>query len=496
LPWEGFPIQEEGEANKDFNARVDSFLSTTSAQPFRVQLVDALNFMPCREEWDVPYVIEQGWRSTPKTLERFGLAYDGAKHLHTQKTLPKGKSYAQLTMPSGVGPTIPVEEIWTEDTVYLRINGEHWKMENPMGFIPYVWRMGEQTSIPDPALEGVSSIFPFVGIEPWLNTTLSVIAAWAILGSTPILWTARDASVQASPTSKAPISDIPLGKRIDLGPGGKIGFVEPPGVGREVIEFANTLMNFYERAGITPLARGLIGTRTPGLTLSAALEAATDKLRPTIFSLEDGTTELVQKIWRITDEVIKKPVAVTGTGFVAGPLGIGKKETRARFIIDPKDINGYYDLNSKVKLANLQDVVSQGMHSAFMVGHKLWSKERGMRFSGVDDPFDEVKQILREEFRDDPMVKQILKENALAEEPELAAMLQQLIMRGQEEMANMDASANPENTGEEGSVYGGAEQPRGGPAPMSGGREAGSPRRPTGPRPAAQGRQSVERPQY
>jgi hypothetical protein len=123
LPWEGFPIQEEGEANKDFNARVDSFLSTTSAQPFRVQLVDALNFMPCREEWDVPYVIEQGWRSTPKTLERFGLAYDGAKHLHTQKTLPKGKSYAQLTMPSGVGPTIPVEEIWTEDTVYLRING-------------------------------------------------------------------------------------------------------------------------------------------------------------------------------------------------------------------------------------------------------------------------------------------------------------------------------------------------------------------------------------
>lgn len=480
-PWEGYPIQLEGEADGKYNRRVDQWLAETSSQPFRVQLVDALNFMPSREEWDTGYVIEQGERNTLKTMERFNLSFGTNNRLSQLSELPRGRAHAQLTLPGGIGPTVPVEEVWTEEYVYIRINGDHYKMKNQLGFLPYVWRNGEQTSIPDPALEGVSSIFPFIGIEPWLNTTLSVIAAWAILGSTPILWTSRDATAVA-PAGRPAVSDIPLGKKVDLGPGGKIGFVEPPGVGREVIEFANLLLSFYEKAGVTPLARGLAGTRTAGLTMSASLEAATDKLKPTIFSLEDGTSELVEKLWRIVYDVIKKPVSVTGVGPVTEMMGLRTKEKRSRFIIDPDDIRGYYDVKATVKLANLQDIISQGMHASFMVAHRLWSRERGMRFATVDDPFEEYKQILREEFRDDPMVKEVLKQNALAEEPELMAALQQLIAAGQANIDEMGGAIGgggaPANEG----VFGGAPQPRGGGSPQAGGRPAGSPRRPTGPR--------------
>jgi hypothetical protein len=256
------------------------------------------------------------------------------------------------------------------------------------------------------------------------------------------------------------------------------------------------LLSVYEKAGMTPMARGLIGTRTPGLTLSAALEAASDRLKPVIFSLEDAFSELMSKIWRSVENNIKQPVSVYGDGFEKGRFGVGRKKIKNRFVIDPKDINGYYDCDVEIKISNLQDLTNQGMHAAFMNAHRLWSKERAMRFSGVDDPFDEYLQLTREAFRDDPRVMEMLFRQAMQEDPELGAELEALLAEGEAglEQAAMGGmplpgaapGGEPEGGGEEG-VFGGAPQPRGGPSPMAGGSPAGMPRRPTGPRPVTQG---------
>lgn len=487
LPWEGYPIQEEEEKDTVYNRRVDEWLASVSATPFRAGLVDPLNFMPSREEWDAPYVIEQGWRNTNLTLNRLNLAFGTNNQLVTAKELPRGKANVERELPRGVGPTMPVEEIWFEDEFYVRIHNEEiFKAPNEMGLIPYVYRYGEMTSIPDPSLEGVSSIFPFIGIEPWLNTILSVMAAWSILGATPILWTSRDASATGAIPNRMPVSDIPLGKRVDLGPGGKIGFVSPPEVGRSVIEYANLLLSIYEKAGMTPLARGLIGTRTPGLTLSAALEAASDRLKPVQWNLETGVAELMQKVWHIVADVVKSPVYVTGEGFMERPMGLGRKKQYGRFIIDPADIDDYYELKAEVKLSNLQDIISQGMHSAFMVAHKIWSKERGMKFANVDDPFDENLQILREEFRNDPRVRELLMQMAVSEEPEMQKLFQAVQTMGGETAGTIQSLEDEGVGSEQGEedIFGGAPQPRGGPSPGAGGAPAGRPRRPTGPGPA------------
>ncbi len=481
VPWEGYPIPQEDENKRAYNKRVDEWRSRSTTQPFRLGLVDPMHFMPARDEWDIPYVTEVSKRPTKSVLNRLNLSLGVNNTLRTMDELPKGRAYNWRELPRGVGATMEVAETWTDDgELFIRMGGEHYfKMENAMGFIPYTWRFGEQTSIPDPALEGVSSIFPFIGIEPWLNTMLSVMAAWAVLGSTPILWTSRETN-SAVPTARAPIGDIPLGKKIDLGPGGKIGFVEPPGVGREVKEYIELLFSIYERAGITPLARGLVGTRTPGLTLSAALEAASDRLKPMVFSLEDGMAEIMSKIWRIVDTVIKAPVSVTGDYVEEGMFKVGKGQVKkARFVIDPKDIHGYYDCNVEVKMSNLQDVTNQGMHAAFMVGHKLWSKERGMRFSSVDDPFEEYLQITREEFRDDPRLKELLFNAAVSEDPTLSQEMQELIQAGQEGIDEAAALSGGGGGGGGEDRFEGEPPREGG---FGGGRPAGAARRPTGPR--------------
>jgi hypothetical protein len=429
LPWEGYPIREEGMKDPQYNKIVDDWLASTSSQPIRATLADPLNVMPAREEWDLPYLIEQGHRSTKLTMQRLGIQFDATGKI---RELPAGKPVSELEIPRGLGPTIPVEEVWTDDAVYIRVaqSSGYFKRENTLGFIPYVTRFGEMTSIPDPSLEGVSSIFPFLGLEPWLNTMLSVMAAWSVLGSTPILWTARDPRVaNAAAAEKIGVSDIPLGRRVDLGLGGQIGFVQPPTVGREVIEYTQLLLSFYDKAGMTPLARGVLGNRTPGLALSAALEAATDKLKPLIGNLESGVAELIQKVWMITNDTIQQPIWVTGEGLVKGRFGVGRSKKRARFQIDPKDIDGYYDLKAEVKLSNLQDVVTQGMHAAFMKQHGLWSDERARRFSGVDDPFEERVEGMRDAFRNHPVVMEYLLRGAINEEPQLKAIADELEAR-------------------------------------------------------------------
>lgn len=489
LPWEGMPIQQEGESDSEFNKRYDSWAEKSAKIPIRVSLVDPLLFMPAREEDSPSYVVEKGKRNIKATLSRFGLSYGVNNKILLPSELPRGRAVSALEMPRGLGPTVDVEEVWTPSELYLRIGRtEHFVFENPLGFIPYVWRGGEQTSIPDPSLETTSSIYPFLNIEPWVNTLLSVMVAWSILGGTPILWTARD-SGGASDPRRFPISDIPLGKRIDLGTGGKIGFVSPPEVGQGLSEVAQTLLNMYERAGMTPLARGLIGTRTPGLTLSAALEAATDRLRPVIFSLEEGIAETTGMVWRIIDQVVKQPVYVLGNGVQKGPLGVGKKQSWGKYVIDPKDIDGYYECKVDIKLASLQDLISQGMHAAFMKSHKLWSADRGMRFSGVDDPAGERAQILIEEFMENPAVKAFLMKSAIEDEPQLSEVAAAFEQTGEQYLSALMQASQLQPQEEEG-FYGGAPQPRGGPAPQAGGRSAGSPRRPTGPRPVKQGRQN------
>lgn len=474
-PLEGYPLRDSGESDANFNRRVDAFLATKPRAPLRASIIDPTNFMPARD--DPPsYVVEQGVRPMLPTLNEFGLLWDGSNF----RRIPEGQPYSALFQPTG-STTVPVEEIWTAYYCYIRVGGQdYYKTPNDMGgTLPYAWCMGEETSVQTPLMEGVSILYPIVGLEAWMNTLLTCTFAWALLASNPILVTTRDPHPNLPPITETAPADLPLGKHIDAGVGAKLGFVQPPPVGRELIEAIQMLLGFYDRVGMTPLARGIIGTRTPGLTMAAAIEAARNMLDGPIHNLERLMEDLIGAVWITVDKAIAVPVWVTGEGLVRGVLG-RKQKKLGQWVIDPRDIDGYYDVHAKIEPTFLQDQVTRGMHAAFMLAHRLWSRFRAMEFSGVEDAWDEWLDVLKDSIREHPLTQEYVLQEVAKGEPALGEMLTALQGQG---VSPAEVLAGAQG------IYGGAPQPRGQPAPGAGGRAAGAPRRPTGPRQTKQGQQ-------
>lgn len=475
--WTGFPQPHDDEEDEDYNRRVAAFVMAGSSHPLRMRVIDTLQFKVPQTDYEPPYVLETGKRPILGVMDSFGLKFGTNNKLVTHDG---ATAFHSLELPSGIGPTMDVEELWMNDCVYVRIGGDVYKADNDLGFIPYEWTSGETSSHPDLALQNLSILYPFAGIEPWLNTMLTVLASWGIIGGTPILWTSRKLPPGSGsvPDTAPNLSEIPLGKRIDLGVGGEIGFVQPPPVGREVLEFIQFLVQFLDRAGLPEVAYGAVGTRTPGTAFQGALEQALSKVNPIVSSSERAWASIVQMQWRMV-EAMGKPMIVTGTG--PSPSDLFKRKRLGRFVIDPKDIHGYYDLHAKIAVGNTQDAISKGMHAKFMRDSKLWSRDRAMEFSGVEDPWEEFKTISRDTLEESPLIQQITLMEALKQEPEIAARAGELEAQGVDILGMLTAAV-------QGGSGGGSPAPAGGaPAPKRGGKPTGSPKRPGGPRQNTQG---------
>ena len=478
-----FPMREADEDDASYNRRVSDWLYSGQF-PLRMYVLDPLNVLrPMGDPDPLDYIVEVGTRPLVPTLKALGLRPRSDKSFEPDHDRVTGSpSFHWLELPPGLPPSIEVIEFWTPEACYVALGGQMFVYENPFGFIPYVCAGGLVTGIDDPELTNLSVLYPFQGIEPWLSTLLSTMAAWSILGGTPILWTSRQPYPGAPPPdAPAQISEIPLGKRIDLGVGGQIGFVQPPPVGREVLEFLNQLIGFLDRAGLSPITQGIIGTRTPGTAFNAAVEMALSRLTPIVSNAEFALAEIVKTVWRMVYETFQVPLVVTGIDF-AQEGRFGPKRATSRYVIHPNDIGGYYDLHASLRISSLQDQVSRGMHAAFMRAHGLWTRERAMRFSDVEEPWEEFRQILAEKIEESPFMLQQVIQEYLQENPELQQRAAELQAQGLDIMSLLGLGGEPGATPEEGSVYGGAPQPRGGPAPRAGGRPRGSPKNPGGTR--------------
>lgn len=472
--WTGFPQPRDGENEKDYNKRVGDFIMKANTHPIRSRLVDPMNFLVPPYEYEMPYAIEQGRRPLLAVLNKLEHGFGVNNNLEYN---PNTLAHPVLELPRGINTSEDVEEFWTDEFCYIRIAGSKvLKFENEIGAIPYTHTMGEVSSLNDPALMSLSILYPYQGIEPWLNTLMTTMAAWSVIGGTPIMYTSRRPYQGAPPPGDMGLSEIPLGRRIDLGTGGEVGFVQPPPVGREVLEFMNTLVSFLDRAGITPLASGIMGNRTPGTAFSAAIEAATGKLKVVKDNVEFGIADWVKLCWKVV-ESIGKPINVTGVGLTQSI--VGKRMQKARYTIDPKDIDGYYDLSCELTVSSLQDEISKGMHAVYMKTHGLWDRDRAMRFAGADDPREEWKGTIRDRIEDSPFVIGQIMQEAIKEDPELERRAAELQEQGVDVVGLLTGDQQAVEQMANGGG-GGAVPPGSRPAPAGGGRGRGSPKRPGG----------------
>lgn len=493
---EGYPLRIDYGGDKEYNKAVEDYLNEKQPQPVRAALIDPTTFWPSREEYDTSYVVESGRRPLLTTMKSLGLKFGtNNKLLQT----PVGATMTELEIPAGLSPTAAVDIVTTDENHFISVDGEWLKFENEFGFINYGWRFGQVTSINDPMLESTSIIFPFAGVEPWLNTLFSVVLAWSVLGGTPILAVHTQPHQNLVPGDDTPPADIPLGKMVSPGVGKTLQFITPPPVGAEVLQAIEMLMSIYDRAGITSGRRGILGSRTPASTYGSAMEAAGDMFTPLVKGLEGILEDMVTMTWRAV-EAFDTPIFVTGHSLE--PILGRSRSVLSPWKIDPADIKGYYDLHCELKLSNLQDTISRGMHAAFMNAHELWSWDRSSSYGGVEDPLVERIEILKDRLRKSPLFQEQVLKPALAEDPTLGPVVQQaeqagiplatLLEQGTAALQGAPSQQPTSSGGEPGGgagTYEGAPQPRGMPAPGAGGRAAGMPRRPTGPRQTKQGGQ-------
>ena len=481
-PWNDFPAMKESEDGGVYAKRVDAFTKSRPTQPFVARVVDWATFYPPTTEWGEGEIVEHGKRPTQSTLQALRLVGDTSKGL---ARLPDGVPYPVDQVPR-LGPTIEVSEVWNDEACFIVIENEKvLKLNNIYGKPPYVWSHGLTTSSYDPALEGVSVAFGLQYLQPWIDTMLGIISAWSILGGTPIMWTAQE-FVQGMPTDSKEIAvkEIPFGKWVDFGIGGKGGYMEPPGVGQAIIEAVNLMVQMADRVSLSPVASGFLGTRTPGLALSAAMEAATANLTPIVDNAQNLLADMMKFLWHCVQNVVQAPVYVNGLIFEEGTEG--RRSRLGQASLAPADIPKLQDCLCELEAQTLQDQIAAGTHATFMNrdGEGLWTRERSMRFSGVKEPDKEERGLTKERVLRSPLVQQYLEMLAVADQPPLqmilaAAMAQAGQPGGAEAPAGRaETPANPP----------GAPRNIGGPAPRGGGRPSGSSKLPGGPGRAKQGR--------
>jgi hypothetical protein len=469
LPWSGFPTQTAGEDGAAYAKKVKEFLQKKPQQPFVARVVDLATFYPPLSEWGGGEVVEHGIRPTRPTLESLRLHGDSVS---TLARLPDEVPYP-VGQVHGFGTTIEVSEIWNDEVCAIVIGGSKvMAFENIYRRVPYEWTPGITTSSYDPALEGVSLTFGLQYLQPWIDTMLAIIAAWSILGGNPIMWTSQDPVQGMTPSKEFAVKDIPFGKWIDFGVGGKGGYMEPPGVGQAINQAVEMMVNLADRVSLSPISAGFIGTRTPGLAISAAMEAATANLTSAVDNAQMLLANVMKMLWGYVRDVVKAPVYVNGLVLEEGEGARRGKYNEA--VLGPSDIDKLQDLLCELQAQSLQDNIAAGTHAVFMNRNRVWSMDRSRRFSGVEAPEKEEQQIIRETVRQLPEVLQYIAMRAMGGQAPLQAIMEQALAAGQE------GGAEAEPGRAEGETPAAGPENIGGPAPRGGGRPSGSPKQPGG----------------
>lgn len=459
MPWLDFPLRREGQPDTEWNQDVTKFLEHKAAWPIAQRTVDPLTFFPRVGEYGGGDVIESGLRPFAPTLRALGLKLESSGRLIS---VPKDTPYPEWEVPAGASPTQRISELWNDEIMALVVGSDVFLFQNEQGRNPYTWRPGTTTALNDPALEGMSALYPTLTLQPWIDTLAGTMAGWALLAAIMPTYIEEQINMKRGATKEGPeTSEIALGKVVKLPAGQTVHPGEAPAVGDALREMVGFLVGVVDRFN-PPILQGQAPGRIAGVAAAGLREAALGRLT----SLTDNSAELLAEedamVLYLIDEVVGAKVYAEGWEFDEAS---GKRPTGSRVGLSPRDINGRYSTLRQLNTDSLQDMIAKGTHGVFMSQGGIWSQERGMRFSGVDDPLQENIQKLQE-FLFAQLGPQYAMQFAAQEEPTLGQLLQDFL----------GTDVGPQGGGQGG---GNGASPGGnvpGPAPRRGGRPVGSPK--------------------
>jgi len=462
-PWTDFPTRTADETDSQYNTRAEEFIRATPPVPFRTRVVDPATFYPPRSEWGGGYCQESGLRPSDEVFRQLGLQPTPSGNVIVTRSIDQP---TPLLMPGlRMGPRVQVDELWTEDDLFVRVHGSIWQYPNEIGKLPYLWTSGSALSFSDPTLQALSVLYPLQYLEPWVNQFLSTLVGNASAAATSIMLETSTVTGTPSGAGETEISDIPFGRRVALAPGTDAKFISPP-IDAQSVALFNTMVQMAERFTLSPIPQ-FAGTRTPGVVLAAVAERITSVLKPRIDQGQGTWADLMKLYTYMVKDIVKAPVSVSGLIFEER----GGRSRVADTVLTPRDVPKISDVMVEIKFRTVQDQIAWDTHNVLMMQAQVWSKERAMRESGVEDTNAEANRISLEQLLQNPTIQMYIQQQSLQGQPPLEA-LQELAQAAQQHGGGgAGGSAAAEML-----LGGGGEQH----ATLPGGRNAGEPRAPGG----------------
>ncbi len=398
FPWTDFPRQAENESDAVYGKRTGDFLKQMPEVPWRSRAVDCATFFPPLYEWGPNWIVESAMRSSWQALGELGLRPGGSGNL---RFAGDDEPINVDMMSTRVPPQMRVDEVWTDDTLFVRIMGRVYEYANDLGQIPYVWTNGSTIPFADPTLQALSVAFPLQYIEPWVNQQLSVLVGAANAASTPTPVTTHQLIPGAPPDAAAQvtITDWQGGRHYDLPAGTDLKFVAPP-LDINAINLLNNMVEIAERFTLSA-SPSFAGSRTAGTVIAAVAERTFAVLKPRVEMAERTWGDLMKSYLHLVRNVVKAPVVVSGLVFEERT---GRKRM-AETALSPRDVPKISDVIAEIKFQTTQDRIAWDAHNVMMTRSGIWTKERARRESGVEDPQQEALDVSLEQLMESPQVQ-------------------------------------------------------------------------------------------
>jgi hypothetical protein len=390
--WRGFPRKAK-ESDGEYNKRTEEW-KRGRPLPIVWQWLDPLTVFPQWDDLGLAGILEVDYRDP--------LA------LHPDKwNIEKMDPLELSRVKRGDGQTgkLKFAQLWTRDYVTYAledtvVHHQKHRYQRP----PYAYAFGLGSASNEPHKAGVSCLWPIRNLIPYLDRLLSqqgtAIRMWC--WPTPVFKTSGMQAQVLTGEGAPPLRQIEIrpGVPVELYQDEDITFLTWQGNPATIQQQISVVMGMIERAGLSDPMYGNSGGES-GYAINQLIAAARMRFKPIVAHAERAIESQICTFYDIVEYQVKQRVYVYGYGKGAGWLSIG-----------PEDLNGYRQVRAKLNPLMPTDEYARASQAINLNRAGLWSVERAMEHTGVQQPDDEYDKILLDKMKSDPNVQGMLVQEA------------------------------------------------------------------------------------
>lgn len=395
----GYPSRIEGQNAKAYLDEVEDYKKRAEL-PFVVMYVDPLTYYPVysgsrkTSEWyvyNVPLL---------DAMDEFGITEKEGRYVKIKPNNRREPVENELFLEN---KTVQVAECWTRNKVYYLIDRCFVEeRENKRKRSPFTVFGGLITSSMEPAKAYQSIIEPFKHLIPAVEELLAMKMNWSAIGAFPFFLDKNsEPSMGTLPTGLQEAENI-----TDIRPGsvlrGDVGFLSPPPVGQDLTDLVNLMLSFISKSGLASVMYGEMPAGSAGYLANQLATNSTLIYRPILKNFEMAMSEIMSNILRIVDDLGEEvPVYFDGK--------IKRRNVAEWMILDPKDINGFYEVDVKMKMVSQYDRIMGGDFGGRMNSAGILPKDFVIEeLMQYDDPNTLLDQVAVERYLDSPQIAEVI----------------------------------------------------------------------------------------